>query len=95
MGLSVDCQPFPGALRDFDFGDAHLLVTGQEMFGQDQAEAFDLRGQMLARENVDRVLDRVGRDDLCVVAGGVGGFKIALQPRGDFQVLEGVDRTIP
>ena len=52
------------------------------------AKASGRAGQPVAGERVDRVLHRVGRDDVLVVAAGVGGVEVALERDRDRQVAE-------
>ena len=77
MRLTIDFHPLPRPFRDFDLRRLYLRVTLQKMFAGDESEALDLLSEMLLRQNVDRVLHRIGRHDPGVIARGVGRREIA------------------
>ena len=86
MRLAIDRHSAPIAFADVDVGGADLFVFFQKMFGQRYRERLDLIAELFFRENVDRVLDRVCRNDLRIVPGGVGRFEIALEQCSDFDL---------
>ena len=66
------------------------------MFAQAERETFDLFAEMFFRQDVDRVLDRVGRDDFGVVARARcrRKSKSPLQHRRDVDLLDRVDLAV-
>ena len=88
MRFSLDLHSTPVALADLDSRCTNLFVFGQEMFGEPDGKQFDFVGQLFVRENIDRILDRVRRNDLCVVAAGVRRFEIALEHCCDVNLLD-------
>ena len=57
-------------------------------------ETFDLGPEMFPRQDVDRVLHRVGRHHLCVVLARVGRFEIAVEMNRHVEILQRMDRTV-
>src|SRR4051812_7083293 len=80
--------------RDVDVGAFDLLIATQKMLRHRESEALDFFSEMFLREHVDGVLDRVRRDDLAVIRGGVSSGEIASEQRGDIDFLDRVLRSI-
>jgi len=64
------------------------LVDLEEMASEDHPEVLDRPRQVLAGERVDRVLHRVGRDDVRVVAVDVRSRELAFERDRDGQVAD-------
>jgi hypothetical protein len=94
MRLAIDSHALPVLRLDLGAGAFHLLVAPQKVLAEREAEAFDFFAEMLLRQHVDRVLDRVGRDDFAVVRIGVGAGKIAGQKRRDIHFFDRVRRAV-
>src|ERR1700738_2416881 len=72
----------------------NLRIALEKMIAEQNREALKLLTEMLFREHVDRVLDRVGRHNLAVVAGSVRGSEIAIEQRRNFDLLDPMDRAV-
>ena len=68
MLLSIGIDTLPWILFDVDFDFEDVAVGGDEMAAEEDGELFRAAHAVLLRQQVHRVLLRVGGDDVTVVA---------------------------
>ncbi len=85
---AVDSDPLPAVLVDFHAGAGHRLDVVGEVARQRQRVVLDLADAPLLGEGETRVLLRVGRQHLGLVAGQVRGGEVAAERRRYVEVAD-------
>jgi hypothetical protein len=94
MRLPGDFDPAPRILLDRNARAVNSWVVVREMTRKPQRELLDLSDCRLLGERVHRVLLRVRRHDVAVVAREVARGKVTRQRDADVDVLDLVHRTV-
>jgi len=92
--LSIGIDTLPWILFDVDFDFEDVAVGGDEMAAEEDGELFRAAHAVLLRQQVHRVLLRVGGDDVAVVAILVIFVGCQREFGVDFQLLDGVEQSV-
>ena len=84
--------PFP--LFELDLHARDVRVASAQVVRHDERERLDVVAEMLVGEHADRILERIRRDDLRVVAPGEARLEVALEEHAGRDVANGVNVAV-